>query len=58
MSTVSHIQQMAVPSWLRHAAWFAFVSAVAFLVPFLGISVLELQHASGAQTRSEGGRSA
>jgi hypothetical protein len=28
----------------RHAAWFAFGSAVAFAVPYLGISVLDLQH--------------
>jgi hypothetical protein len=44
MSTFAHIQQAAVPHWLRHGAWFVFGSAVAFLVPFLGVSVLDLQH--------------
>jgi hypothetical protein len=44
MSTVTHIEQAALPHWLRHAAWFAFVSALAFLVPYLGVSVLDLQH--------------
>jgi hypothetical protein len=28
----------------RHLLWFAAISAVAFLIPYLGISVLELQH--------------
>lgn len=44
MSTVSHIRATAVPYWLRHAAWFAVVAAVAFLIPFVGVSVLDLQH--------------
>jgi hypothetical protein len=44
MSTLSHTQPAAVPHWLRHAAWFAFGSAIAFLVPFVGVSVLDLQH--------------
>jgi hypothetical protein len=44
MSTVTHIQRVAVPHWLRHAAWFVLGSAVAFLVPFVGVSVLDLQH--------------
>jgi hypothetical protein len=44
MSTMSHTQPAAVPHWLRHAAWFAFGSAIAFLVPFVGVSVLDLQH--------------
>jgi hypothetical protein len=29
---------------MRHLAWFAGVCAVAFLVPYLGVSVLDLQH--------------
>lgn len=44
MSTLAHTRHAAVPHWLRHATWFAFVAAVAFLVPFLGVSVLDLQH--------------
>jgi hypothetical protein len=44
MSTLTHIEQAAVPHWLRQAAWFVFASAVAFLVPFVGISALDLQH--------------
>lgn len=44
MSTLSHPQTAVVPAWIRHAGWFAFVAAVAFLVPFVGISVLDLQH--------------
>jgi hypothetical protein len=44
MSTLTHVQQAAVPRWLRHGAWFAFGSVVAFLVPFVGVSVLDLQH--------------
>jgi hypothetical protein len=44
MSTLAHSQLAAVPHWLRHVAWFAFGSAVAFLVPFVGVSVFDLQH--------------
>lgn len=44
MSTLAHRQSAAVPHWLRHVAWFAFASAVAFLVPFVGVSVLDLPH--------------
>jgi hypothetical protein len=44
MSTLAHPHLAAVPRWLRHAAWFAVVSALVFLVPFVGISVLDLQH--------------
>jgi hypothetical protein len=44
MSTLAHAHVAAVPHWLRHGAWFAFVAVVAFLVPFVGVSVLELQH--------------
>ena len=44
MSTLAHTQLAALPYWLRHVAWFAFVSAVAFLVPFVGTSVLDLHH--------------
>ena len=44
MSTLQHSQLAAVPDWLRHVAWYGFVTAVAFLVPFVGVSVLDLQH--------------
>lgn len=44
MSTLIHIERAAVPLWLRHGVWFAFVGAVAFLVPYVGVSVLDLQH--------------
>jgi hypothetical protein len=44
MSTISHVQPAAIPHWLQHGAWFAFVAGVAFLVPYLGVSVLGLQH--------------
>jgi hypothetical protein len=44
MTTLSHAQPAVVPHWLRHVAWYVFVAAVAFLVPFVGVSVLDLQH--------------
>ena len=44
MSTLSHARPAAVPHWARHAVWFALVTAVAFLVPLVGVSVLDLQH--------------
>lgn len=44
MSTLTHIQPAAVPHWLRQGAWFAGGSAVAFLVPYVGVSALDLQH--------------
>jgi hypothetical protein len=34
----------AIPEAVRHLAWFAVVCAVAFLVPYLAVSVLDLQH--------------
>ena len=33
-----------VPRTARHVGWFALGSAVAFLIPWVGISVLDLQH--------------
>ena len=44
MSTLLHVAPAALPHWARHATWFAFAAGVAFLVPFLGVSVLDLQH--------------
>lgn len=44
MSTLLHPGLMVLPHWARHAGWFAFAAGVAFLVPFVGVSVLDLQH--------------
>jgi len=44
MSTLLHAGPTALPYWARHAAWFALAAGLAFAVPFLGISVLDLQH--------------
>ena len=44
MSTLSHARAVAVPQWLHHVVWFVFGAAVAFLVPFVGVSVLDVQH--------------
>lgn len=44
MSTYTHPVSRAVPQAVRQLVWFALVSAVAFLVPYLGVSVLDLQH--------------
>jgi hypothetical protein len=44
VSTYSHPVPRAVPQSVRHLGWFALVCAVAFLVPYLGVSVLALQH--------------
>ena len=43
-TTLQHTELAAVPHWLRHITWYSFVAAVAFLVPFVGVSVLDLQH--------------
>ena len=44
MSTFTHPLPRAVPATVRHLAWFAAICGVAFLVPYLGVSVLDLQH--------------
>lgn len=44
MSTYTHPVARSVPHASHHLAWFAVVCAVAFLVPYLGVSVLALQH--------------
>jgi len=44
MSTLSHPQVRAAPTWLRHGGWFALGAAIGFLVPYVGVSVLDLQH--------------
>jgi hypothetical protein len=43
MATITH-RPAAVPHPLRHGAWFAFGSALGFAVPYVGVSVLDLQH--------------
>ena len=35
---------VAVPRAGRHVGWFALGSFVAFLIPYVGLSVLDLQH--------------
>jgi hypothetical protein len=44
MSSYTHPVPRAFPLALRHLAWFALVCWVAFLVPYLGISALGMQH--------------
>ena len=44
MSVYTHPVSRAIPEVVRHLAWFAVVCVVAFLVPFLGVRVLDLQH--------------
>ena len=44
MSTYTHPVSGTVPDAVRQVAWFAVVCGVAFLIPYLGISVLDLQH--------------
>ena len=44
MSVYTHSVPRAIPEAVRHLAWFAVVCAVAFLVPYLAVSMLDLQH--------------
>ena len=44
MSVFTHPVSRAVPQAARQLVWFALVCGVAFLVPYLGVSVLDLQH--------------
>jgi hypothetical protein len=44
MSVYTHPVPRAVAKPVRQLAWFTLVCAVAFLVPYLGVSVLALQH--------------
>jgi len=44
MSAYTHPVARAVPQAVRQLAWFALVCAVAFLIPYLGVSLLDLQH--------------
>jgi hypothetical protein len=44
MSAYTHSAPRAIPAVVRQLGWFAVVSVIAFLVPYLGISVLDLHH--------------
>jgi hypothetical protein len=44
VSSYTHPVPRAIPEALRHVAWFALVCGVAFVIPYLGVSVLDLQH--------------
>jgi hypothetical protein len=44
MSSYTHPVPRALPEAARHLGWFALVCFVAFLVPYLGVTVLGLQH--------------
>jgi hypothetical protein len=44
MSTYTHPVSATVPHAVRQVAWFAAVCGIAFLIPYLGVSVLDLQH--------------
>lgn len=44
MSSLTHVESRAVPQAIREVGWFVLVCAVAFLIPYLGVSVFGLQH--------------
>jgi hypothetical protein len=44
MSVYTQPLSRLIPEVVRHLAWFAVVCVVAFLVPYLGVSVFDLQH--------------
>jgi hypothetical protein len=44
VSSYSHPVPRALPQAVRQLAWFGLICGVAFLVPYLGVSVLGLQH--------------
>jgi hypothetical protein len=44
MSVYTHPVPRAITEAVRHLAWFALVSVIAFLVPYFGVSVFDLQH--------------
>ena len=44
MSAYTHPVARAVPQAVRQLVWFALVCTVAFFIPYLGISVLGMQH--------------
>ena len=44
MSAYTHPVARAVPQAVRQLVWFGLVCTVAFFIPYLGVSVLDLQH--------------
>ena len=44
MATLAHTRSAPIPDVVRQGAWFAFGSAVAFAIPYVGVSQLHLQH--------------
>ena len=44
MSVYAHPVSRAIPEVVRQLAWFAVACVVAFLVPYVGVSLLDLQH--------------
>jgi len=44
MTAYTHPLPTAIPGAARHLVWFALVCVVAFLIPYLGVSVFDLQH--------------
>src|SRR6476646_2098357 len=44
MATLVHTRSATIPDVVRQGAWFAFGSAVAFAIPYVGVSQLHLQH--------------
>jgi hypothetical protein len=44
MATYVHPRSALVPHVVRQGAWFVFGSAVAFGIPYVGVSLLDLQH--------------
>jgi hypothetical protein len=44
MSAYTHPLARAIPQGVRQLVWFALVCTVAFFLPYLGISVLDMQH--------------
>ena len=44
MSAYTHPVPRALPDAARQLAWFVVICAASFLIPYLGVSVLDLQH--------------
>jgi hypothetical protein len=44
MSAYTHPRSRSIPEAVRNLLWFAVVCVVAFLVPYFGVSVFDLQH--------------
>jgi len=44
MTTLAHTRSAPIPDVVRQGAWFVFGSAVAFAIPYVGVSQLHLQH--------------